>query len=81
MEATLTSKGQLTVPKPIRDKLRLHAGDRLDFFLREDGHVEMVAKKSSLRDLKVLVPPPVKGVTLRDMDRAIAEGASEDGGA
>ena len=75
MEATLTSKGQLTVPKPVRDRLRLHPGDRLEFFLRDDGHVEMVPKKSSLRELKGMVPPPVTGVSVDDMEQAIAEGA------
>ena len=78
MEATLTSKGQLTVPKPIRDRLRLHAGDRLEFLLRDDGHVEMVPKRSPLRELKGMIRPPVTGVTLDDMQRAIAAGACAD---
>jgi AbrB family looped-hinge helix DNA binding protein len=79
MEATLTSRGQLTVPKPIRDRLRLHAGDRLQFVLRDDGHVEMVPKRSSLRELKGLIKPPVTGVTLAGVRRAIAAGACADG--
>ena len=33
--ATLTSKGQITLPKAIRDLLRLSAGDRVDFIVRE----------------------------------------------
>ena len=78
MESKLTSKGQITVPKPIRDRLRLQAGDRIEFFLRDDGHVELVPKLSSLRELKGMVPPPVTGVTLEDMDRAIASGACSD---
>jgi len=79
MEATLTSKGQLTLPKPIRDQLRLHAGDRLEFFVQENGHVEMVPKRSSLTELKGMLPPPVTGVTLEDMEQAIAAGACDDG--
>jgi AbrB family looped-hinge helix DNA binding protein len=79
MQATLTSKGQITVPKAIREKLRLHAGDKLDFFLRDDGHVEMVPVRVSMKDLKSMIPPPVKGVSLEDMDRAVAEGAGEYG--
>ena len=35
--ATLTSKGQLVIPKPIRDHLHLHRGDTLDFLLQELG--------------------------------------------
>lgn len=78
MEATLTSKGQLTVPKPIRDQLRLHAGDRLEFLVQESGHVEMIPKRNSMTTLKRIVPPPVTGVTLEDMERAIASGACDD---
>ena len=75
MEATLTSKGQLTIPKPIRDQLRLHAGDRLEFLVQESGHVEMIPKRTPMTALKCTVPPPVTGVTLEDMERAIATGA------
>ena len=80
MEATLTSKGQVTVPKAIRRQLRLHAGDRLEFFMREGGSVQMVPKKTPMRELKGMAPPPVSGVTLRDMEEAIAKGASGDAG-
>jgi len=75
MDATLTSKGQLTIPKPIRDQLRLHAGDRLEFFIQESGHVEMVPKRSPMTELKGMAAPSVTGVTLADMDQAIAKGA------
>ncbi len=44
--ATVTSKGQVTVPKPIRDRLKLHAGDRLDFVLEEEGKV--ILRKASI---------------------------------
>ena len=49
--ATLTSKGQTTIPKEIRDKLGLKAQDRLNFTLLPDGTVIMRAKKRSLTDL------------------------------
>ncbi len=78
MIATLTSKGQLTLPKEIRDHLRLQAGDKLDFFLRADGHIEAVAKGSRLADLKGMIPPPVRGVTLEAMEEAIRAGASRE---
>ena len=63
------------MPKAIRDRLRLHAGDRLEFFLRDDGHVEMIPKKSSMRELRGMIRPPLTGVTLEDMERAIMTGA------
>ena len=78
MLATLTSKGQVTLPKPIRERLRLHAGDKLDFFIRHDGHVEMVPKKSAIRDLKRMIPPPVQHIALEALETAIAEGACGD---
>ena len=35
--ATVTSKGQVTIPKSIRDALRLHTGDKLEFIVTEEG--------------------------------------------
>ena len=81
MLATITSKGQITLPKPIRDKLRLHAGDKVDFFLRDDGHVEMVPKKSSMKELKGILPPPQHNITLADMEDAISQGSISNEGA
>ncbi len=37
--ATLTSKGQITIPRIVRDKLHLHAGDKIDFSLLDDHEV------------------------------------------
>lgn len=42
-EATVTSKGQITIPKAIRDKLRLKTGDRLVFRLEADGSARVHA--------------------------------------
>jgi antitoxin PrlF len=38
-KATLTSKGQITIPKFVRDSLSLHAGDRVEFVLTENNEV------------------------------------------
>jgi AbrB family looped-hinge helix DNA binding protein len=43
--ATLTAKGQLTLPKPVREMLGLRSGDRLDFVVREDGLIEAMPLK------------------------------------
>ncbi len=37
--ATLTSKGQITIPRAVRDQLHLHAGDKIDFTVIDDGEV------------------------------------------
>jgi antitoxin PrlF len=50
-DATLTSKGQITIPKEIRDSLGLQPGDRMTFTLMPDGTVVMRVKTKSVMDL------------------------------
>jgi AbrB family looped-hinge helix DNA binding protein len=47
--STITSKGQVTIPKKVRDRLRLRSGDRLDFRVEEDGTIRVfpIARKVS----------------------------------
>ena len=73
--ATLTSKGQVTIPKAIREALGLKAGDSIAFELVDDGRVEMRPRTVDLRSLAGMVRPKRTGVTLQDMEDAIAEGA------
>jgi antitoxin PrlF len=54
-EATLTSKGQTTIPKPIRDGLGIKAGDRMTFTLMPDGVVVMRVKNKHVSDLAGLL--------------------------
>ena len=44
MESALTSKGQATIPKAIREHLGLKPGDRVKFFLHPDGSVVILPK-------------------------------------
>ena len=76
--ATLTSKGQLVIPKPIRDHLHLHSGDTLDFLLQESGDVLMRPAVEDVRSLKgVLHKPGRRPVSLEAMRQAIRQrGAS-----
>ena len=53
--ATLTSKGQLTLPKAIRNLLRLGAGDRVDFIVKDDGTVVLRPATVDVRELKGLL--------------------------
>ena len=53
--ATLTSKGQTTIPKQIRDSLGLKAQDRLNFTLMPNGTVIMRAKNKSILDLADII--------------------------
>ena len=76
MQATITSKGQVTLPKPIRDKLHLEPGDKIDFMLEDDGGLRVVPVTASVTQLKGMVPKPGVPVTLLEMDEAIARAAT-----
>jgi AbrB family looped-hinge helix DNA binding protein len=54
-EATLTSKGQTTIPKPIRDSLAMKTGDRMSFTLMPDGVVIMRVKNKRMAELAGLL--------------------------
>ena len=45
MESAITSKGRATIPKAIRDHLRLKPGDRVKFFVHPDGSVVLLPKR------------------------------------
>ncbi|HEV2852995.1 MAG TPA: type II toxin-antitoxin system PrlF family antitoxin [Thermoanaerobaculia bacterium] len=74
--ATVTSKGQITIPKEVRKSLGLEAGHRVSFQIREDNVVEMRPENVDLMSLFGIFKPRVKGVTLEDMNEAIREGAA-----
>ncbi|MEM9096496.1 MAG: AbrB/MazE/SpoVT family DNA-binding domain-containing protein [Pseudomonadota bacterium] len=74
--ATLTSKGQLTLPKDVRLALGVGPGDRVDFVQMEDGNFAVLAATHSVKTLKGLIPKPKEPVSLEDMDEAIASGAA-----
>ena len=71
--AKVTSKGQITIPKVVRESLGVHAGDRIHFLVREDGVVEMFPRTRDLLSLAGLLRPKVLGVSLDDMDAGIAD--------
>ncbi len=54
-DATLTSKGQTTIPKAIRDGLHMKAGDRMTFTLMPDGVVIMRVKNKHVSELAGLL--------------------------
>jgi len=61
--ATMTTKGQTTIPKDIRDGLGLRPKDQINFTMMADGTVIMRAKKRSITELQGLLTPP-DGVTV-----------------
>jgi AbrB family looped-hinge helix DNA binding protein len=66
-EATLTSKGQITIPSDIRKSMALIPGARLTFTTMPDGTVLMRAKTKSVKDLKGMLQPP-NGATVSIAD-------------
>jgi AbrB family looped-hinge helix DNA binding protein len=76
--ATVTSKGQVTIPVDVRNRLGLESGDRIEFSFNETtGRYEVFPATRSVSSLKGIVKKPVSPVSIEDMNRAIAEkGAS-----
>lgn len=73
----VTSKGQITVPKPIREHLKLTKGDRIEFLIGVNGKVTIMPVTADVRQLKGMVIKPAKAVTVADMNKAIeAEGGA-----
>jgi AbrB family looped-hinge helix DNA binding protein len=70
-QATVTSKGQITIPKDVRERLGVSAGDRLDFVEQERGVYKVVAATRDVRHLKGLVPKPPKPVSVEEMKAAV----------
>ena len=70
--ATLTSKGQITIPASVRAALGLGTGDRVEFIEVETGRFELMASTQSVTALKGLVRKPKSRVSIEAMNAAIA---------
>ena len=80
MLATLTSKAQITLPKVIRELLKLEAGDKIDFTPHPDGRVT-VAKAArvghvSFAALRGLLPQPKRAYSVEEMKQAVQDSAA-----
>ncbi len=68
----MTSKGQITLPKEIRDRLGLRPGDRVRFRETAEGTIVVEAETTDLMDLfGALAPPRDRHVSIEEMDAAI----------
>ena len=75
--ATLTSTGQTTIPPQVREHLKLHPGDKLDFVIESEGRVVIRPAKLDVRELKGLLKQSDRKVlSIGDMNAAIARGAA-----
>jgi antitoxin PrlF len=74
--AIVTSKGQITIPKAVRDALGVQTGDRVEFVETGKGVFEVVAASRDVRELKGLIDKPSRAVSVDDMRKAVARRAS-----
>lgn len=76
MQSAITSKGQATIPKAIRDHLGLRPGDRVKFFVHPDGSVVLLPK-IPVSALRGIVKAGQRHVTVEQMTAAAEAGATE----
>jgi len=75
--STMTTKGQVTIPLDVRQRLGLDAGDRIEFVEIKDGMFAIKPAIEDVRSLKGLLRKPSKPVSVDDMNAAVrTRGAS-----
>jgi antitoxin PrlF len=68
--STITSKGQLTVPKSVREYLSLEPGDKIEFIIEDNGQVTLSAKNLDVDDICGIIKTK-KTASIDDMNKAI----------
>jgi len=69
--STITNKGQTTIPREIRRHLNLRPGDRVEFIVEPDGRVILVPATVDVSELRGLLAPAPRPVTLEEMEAVI----------
>lgn len=75
--ATVTSKGQITIPLEIRERFGIHTGTRVHFFVNDDETIEFAPASRSIRELAGMIDYEGPAVSIDQMDAAIAEHLGE----
>ena len=80
--STITTKGQITLPKPIREHLHVDTGQRLHFLIQKTGNV-LIKPKKDIRELAGFLKPFIKNKrkkapTIEEMNEAVKKRAAED---
>jgi len=77
--ATVTSKGQITLPKEVREHLGLKRGDRVDFSIDSQGDVHVRAAKRQIGELfGFLKRPGAEALPLEEFNETIARSRADD---
>ena len=75
--STLTSKGQITIPREVRERLHLKTGSRVDFIVEASGQVVLKPLDRNFRSIRGIVRSRRKRpVSIKEMNEAIAQGYS-----
>jgi AbrB family looped-hinge helix DNA binding protein len=77
-ESTITSKGQITLPKKVREALHLDVGDKVYFDVKDDGTVTLVARNAPVESLFGLLKTKARlrrPLTIEEMNPASADDA------
>jgi len=69
--ATITTKGQITIPKLVRENMHIHSGDRIEFIKINDERYEIVAATKNIQQLKGMVKTK-QCVSIEEMNNAIS---------
>lgn len=76
MESSITSKGQISIPKMAREHLKVRPGDRVRIFLHPNGTVVLLPKLPASAIKGIFAGRAKKPVTVEEMDEAIEQGAA-----
>ena len=77
--ATMTSKGQVTIPAEVRQRMGLDTGDRIEFVELESGEFAIKPANDDVRSLKGALRKPEKPVSVDDMHAALRKRAAARG--
>ena len=69
--STITYKGQTTIPIQIRSYLNIHPGDKIEFFINDDGQVMIAPLTSHITQLKGMLAKPKRIVSIEKMNKTI----------
>ena len=72
MTSTVSSKGQVTIPKKIRERLHLETGDRIEFLVDTDGQVTILPVTQDITRLKGMIQA-THPVSIEEMNQAIEQ--------
>ncbi len=75
-EATVTSQGQVTIPKVVREQLRLRGGHKIRFVVEDGDRAVITPVAAKLSDLAGILGKPKRSATLEEMHEAVRRGAA-----